>query len=89
MSISGSGTESTQTFTAPGEWQMNYTYDCTSFGQKGNFDVNIDNGNGTDSDLDGPNELGLSGSATEYYHEGGTFYLQVISECNWTVQIKG
>jgi hypothetical protein len=35
------------------------------------------------------NELGASGSDTEYYHSGGTFYLEVNSECSWTVQVKG
>ena len=90
LSISGSGSKSTQTFTAPtNSWQLNYTYDCSSLGSPGNFQVYIDNSDGSMSDAEGVNELGISGSDTEYYHESGSYYLEVNSECSWTINVKG
>lgn len=89
LQVSGNGQKSTQTFTAPSSWTMEYLYDCSSFGYKGNFQVYVYNANGTLALLSGPNELGMSGSDTEYYHQGGQFYLEVNSECSWTITAKG
>ncbi len=89
LQVSGNGQKSTQTFTAPSNWTMDYTYDCSSFGMRGNFQVYVYNANGTMALLSGPNELGTSGSDTEYYHQGGQFYLEVNSECSWTITAKG
>src|SRR5665213_2706476 len=42
LDISGQGSKSTQNFTTPSDaWQVNYTYDCSNFGDKGNFQVYI------------------------------------------------
>ncbi len=90
LDISGSGGKSTQVFTVPSnEWQLGYTYDCSSFGDQGNFQVYIYNSDGSMSDAQGVNELGKSGSDTEYYHQSGSYYLEVNSECSWTIKVKG
>ena len=89
LQTSGSGTKSTQTFIAPSSWTLDYSYDCSSFGSQGNFQVYIFNGSGGMTTLGGPNQLGMSGSDTEYYHQGGTYYLEINSECSWTVTAKG
>jgi hypothetical protein len=70
-------------------WQMHWTYDCSAFGYNGNFAVEIDQPP-NDLSLDfGPNELGPSGSGTDHYSDTGTFSLNVLSECNWTITITG
>ena len=90
LQVSGSGTKSTQTFSAPTNWTLEYTYDCTSFsGGTGNFQVFIQKAAGGYSALTPVNQLGASGSDTEYYHSGGQLYLEVNSECSWTVTVKG
>ena len=90
LNISGSGSKSTQSFTAPSNnWQLGYTYDCSAFGTKGNFQVMIYNQDGSLSDNNLVNELGNSGNDTEYYHKAGSYYLEVNSECSWTIQVKG
>lgn len=89
LQISGTGQKSTQTFTAPSNWTLDYSYDCSNFGYKGNFQIYIYNADGSPASADGPNELGMSGSDTEYYHSGGQLYLEVNSECSWTVTAKG
>src|SRR3984957_16783251 len=35
LDITGSGTKTTQKFTAGGDWDLNWTYDCSSFGNQG------------------------------------------------------
>ncbi len=87
LNISGEGSKSTQEFTVVGDWQIQYTYNCSNDGDRGNFQVYIDNSDGSDSGMIGINELGASGSDTEYYHQGGTYYLEVNSECSWTIQV--
>jgi hypothetical protein len=90
LDLSGNGTKTTQKFTAASDWDLNWSYDCTSFDNSGNFQVMIYNGGGslsTDNTL--VNQLGSKDSGVEHYHTGGTFYLVVNSECSWHVTAKG
>lgn len=90
LDLSGSGTKTTQKFTAAGDWDLAWSYDCSNFGYQGNFIVSVYNGDGTMSFTNsGINQLGKSGSDVDHYHQGGTFYLQVNSECKWKINIKG
>jgi len=84
LDISGSGTHSTETFTVNNEWELDWSYDCSSFGSQGNFQIYIYTGRtllGV-----GVNQLGDSDSGTEYLHQGGDIYLEINSECNWSVK---
>ena len=91
LSIKGSGTKTTQIFTAAAGWDLSYTYNCSDSGlPQGNFQVYVYNSNGSVSLSNAAvNELGASGSDVEHYHSGGSFYLEVNSECSWTVTVKG
>jgi hypothetical protein len=80
---SGSGIHSTESFDVNGEWELQWSYDCSNFeGNNGNFIVEVD---GDVSDVL-VNELGSGNSGTEYVHQGGTVYLKINSECDWTVK---
>ena len=90
LQLSGSGSKSTQTFTAPSNWTLDYTYDCSSYGYKGNFQVMTYTADGSLDFSNSPvNQLGMKGSDTQYYHSGGQLYLEINSECSWTVTAKG
>lgn len=90
LDLQGSGTKSTQKFTAASDWDLNWSYDCSNFGTQGNFMVQITNGDGSYSyDNQAVNQLGAKGTDVEHYHKGGTFYLQISSECSWQVTAKG
>src|ERR1700694_1535848 len=39
LDLTGSGTKTTQKFNAAGDWDLTWTYDCSAFGQQGNFQV--------------------------------------------------
>jgi hypothetical protein len=83
LDLSGSGTKTTQKFTARGDWDLEWSYDCSSFGQAGNFQVFAD-GPGF---LAPVNQLDIRGTGVEHYHDGGEYYLTVNSVCNkWTVK---
>jgi hypothetical protein len=88
LSIQGSGIQTTEKFTTTSDdWDMAYLYDCSSFiGGTGNFIVNIYNGDGSLDDI-GANELGAGALKIQHFHQGGTFYLSINSECNWTVKV--
>lgn len=82
--FSGSGIENTSQFTVSGSgnWELKWSYDCSSAGGSGNFIVGED----SDNDFNGANvnELGAGGhGVTHVYSDAGTHYLDVDSECNW------
>jgi hypothetical protein len=66
---------------------MQWTYDCTSFGSAGDFEVVVNQPNGDVADDEVTDELGNSGSGTDYYGDAGEFTLEIESECEWSVTI--
>lgn len=88
LNVSGNGQKTTQKFTAAGDWDLAYKYDCSNFGQSGNFIVMV---YGNDGNLslsnDGPNELGMKGNDVDHEHNGGTYYLEVDTECHWSIKV--
>jgi hypothetical protein len=90
LDLSGNGTKTTQKFTAGKDWDLNWSYNCSNFGQDGNFQVFIYDDSGQLSFRNSPvNQLGASGADVEHYHNGGTFYLTVNSVCSWKIQVNG
>jgi hypothetical protein len=91
LDLTGTGTKTTQKFTAASDWDLSWSYDCnSSLGNTGNFIVSIYNGDGSlSTDNQEVNQLGAKGADVEHYHTGGTFYLEVNSECSWHVTAKG
>lgn len=91
FSLSGSGIKNTVDFTAPSEWTLSYTFNCSGAGGTGNFIVYTYSSDGT-LDFTGPsvNELGASGaSSTQAHNDGGRKYLSIDSECSWSVKVVG
>ncbi|HTJ70074.1 MAG TPA: hypothetical protein VL551_21235 [Actinospica sp.] len=81
---SGDGIKSTKSFTVGNDWSLAYSYDCSSFGSQGNFQVYEDYPNGDVL----VNELQEKGSDTTYQHDdAGTHSLEVNSECSWTITV--
>jgi hypothetical protein len=81
--VTGTSGQTAQ-FTVGGPWTLAWTYNCANaFGGSGNFIIEYQGG----TDI-GPNEIGASGSGTDYYTDAGTYSLQVISECNWTATVS-
>lgn len=88
LNVRGSGTKTTQTFTVGDEWDLVWSYNCGNFGMgKGNFIVHIERKGGGFGTPIGVNELGTSGDSTEHYHDAGTYYLEMVSECDWAVKV--
>jgi hypothetical protein len=70
---------------------IKYTYDCSSFGDSGNFIVDIESLDGGD-DIPVANELGSDGSKIVYGYPkepGSYYYVNVVSECSWAVAVVG
>jgi hypothetical protein len=83
--LKGNGTKNTAKFKTGDDWTIHYSYNCASFGMKGNFQVFI---GGNDLNAGMVNELATKGSGTEpVYDDSGTHYLTVNSECSWTVSV--
>jgi len=82
--------KSTKKFTASGDWDLQWSYDCSNFGSAGNFILFVMNGDGSASlENDGLNQLGMRRADVLHYHKAGTFYLKITSECNWHVTARG
>jgi hypothetical protein len=83
LDLTGSGIKNSAEFSAPSHWRIHYTYDCTAFGQQGNFQIFVEQGS---TPLDAPvNELGAKGDSTTDVYQGGTVHLSMNSECDWHV----
>jgi hypothetical protein len=87
----GQGIQTTTKFTVPAEWILKWHYDCSSFGDSGNFIVNVKNGDGSDDfQATGVNELGPGGDGIQNFHaDGGSKYFDVNSECSWALNVPG
>lgn len=85
--FSGSGIENTATFTVTATWKLDYSFDCTNFGYQGNFQVYEYGGSSGLSSVM-VNDLATGKTASTYaYGDAGTHYLEINSECSWTVKI--
>lgn len=89
IDITGSGVKQTQPFTATGNWTITYTFNCSNFGYKGNFQIDVFNTDGSDNGDDGANDVAMSGGATHTFSDTGEHYLSIHSQCNWHVVVKG
>ncbi len=79
----GDGIKDTASFTVSGDWELKYSYDCSSFGQAGNFQVYEDY---PDGDILA-NALAKKGAAVTHEHDGGKHWLKISSECDWKITV--
>jgi hypothetical protein len=83
LDLAGTGIKNSDEFSAPSHWRIHYTYDCSSFGQQGNFQIYVEEGS---TPVDAPvNELGAKGDSTTDVYHAGTVHLSMNSECDWHV----
>jgi hypothetical protein len=92
LQANGSSDQTTSTFAVPSEWSLSYSYDCTEFSGSGGGDLSmyIRTADGSYSRDNSPLTTSPSGgaaSATKRYHTGGTFSLDVVSDCLWTATV--
>lgn len=87
--FSGNGNKKTGTFTVGSDWRI--VWSCSPASDASyNVIVNVYNADGSAADLAAINTIcspGNEGDMTEE-HQGGTIYLEIISEGGWTVTIQ-
>jgi hypothetical protein len=94
LSISGPGYKKSSLVQVHDGWEVRWVYDCPpsvgqgGFGIVGSFDAIVRSANGDPAfpDKDISNQ-GSAGRGMVAYPQGGSFYLEIQSECNWEVQI--
>ena len=102
LDLKGSGTKTTGKFTAAGDWDLDWSYDCTAglirngavpSGYHCSFIVHVKQPDGHFSlENQAVSQLGVKDQGVENYHTGGTFYLEVqvcCSDNSWTVRVTG
>ena len=77
----------TSNFNQSGPWTMSWSYNCAASGGPGNFIVTVNQPANDLAQDSGTNELGNSGSGTDYYYDTGQFSLSIISECDWSITV--
>ena len=84
------GNKATKVFTPPGkDWNLEWSFDCASLGDSGNFRLRVMRQGGGDSAMAAVERINDRDSSTEHYHQTGTFYLEVVSECRWNIKAVG
>ncbi len=86
LSTAGSGTTHSKLFSVPSEWEIRWSFNCASWGGKGNFSLEVDTPAGGLVSV-AVNELHESDHGTEYMHAGGRYYVSIDSECSWRVSV--
>jgi hypothetical protein len=82
------GNLATKAFTPQGaDWTLEWSFDCASLGDSGNFRAQVVRSGG--AVLANVERISERDSGTERYHATGTFTLQVVSECKWSVRVTG
>ncbi len=88
LEVAGSGNKTTEKFTVGPEWTVEWSYECSDeLGPIGIFQM-FPKG---DVDLLPvmSNLEKLNASDTQNYHEAGEFYLDILSNCDWTITVRG
>ncbi len=94
VSLSGPGYKKSSTFPVHAGWQVRWAYDCPpgigqgGFGIVGSFDVLVRSANGDEAFPDKEiSDQGSAGRGATAYPQGGTFYLEIQSQCNWELDV--
>jgi hypothetical protein len=94
ITFSGSGIRNSAPFVVNSSAvTARYSYDCSAFGSSGNFIADLISGSPSSLDYDDQsiaNELGSGGSQTSTIYpadQGGSYHLEVNSECSWSITL--
>jgi hypothetical protein len=84
LDVSHAGSLTTGAFTVAPEWAIWYTYDCTRSKGGAGFVVTVQGGRFEEPIV----AHDLQGSSTSYYHDAGTYFLEINSRCRWRVKVS-
>src|SRR5216683_7576886 len=90
QTFNGSGSKHTATFTAPADWKILWTCNPTSFAIPYNVIIEVDNasdGSTLDLLVNTTCKAGNTSDSSEE-HQGGSVFLNVTSEGDWTIQVQ-
>jgi hypothetical protein len=80
----GSGIETTPSFTTTASWQLGYSFNCTQFGAPARAEIT--EGPGADTILVNEKTLTAKGRV-QVSGQAGSHYLKVNTACSWTVKV--
>ena len=84
------GDDDTDAFTSrPKDWQLEYVFQCWNFGRPGHFSIDIQRLDGSPTHLQGVQEHAQSGVKSYVYTPGGSYRLDIRSNCRWRVKVSG
>ena len=95
---SGPGGETTEVFTVQGDWDLHWSYDCSSslgnqYPKLDQCDFSLTVKQLSDCQVSPENQgiaqHGVPDHGVVHYHTGGTFYFLVDSYGSWTVTVTG
>jgi hypothetical protein len=82
------GNLTTKPFTPQGaDWTLEWSFDCAGLGDSGNFTAKVVEAGG--SVLASVERINDRDAGTEHYHQAGIFSLQIVSECKWSLRVRG
>ena len=90
QTFNGSGSKHTATFTAPADWKILWTCNPASFAIPYNVIIEVDNasdGSTLDLPVNTTCKAGNTSDSSEE-HQGGSVFLNVTSEGDWTIQVQ-
>lgn len=86
FSLSGTGTRNTQIFSIDTAWTIEWSFDCSPYLRVGMFELNIYDGGGVFKQRV-VRTIRAASYARMIYPHSGKYYLQIETECDWTVRV--
>jgi hypothetical protein len=90
LDLVGLGDDDTDSFKShPQDWRLEYVFQCWNFGRPGDFRIDIQRPDGSPTLLQGVQEHARSGVKSYVYTPGGSYRLDIRSNCRWRVKVSG
>ena len=83
LQLAKSGSTTTDRFTVGSTWAISWQFDCSKAGSDNTFKLAVQGSSYTLPII----KSGLSGSDTTYFHQPGTYYIELTTQCAWKIAV--
>jgi hypothetical protein len=84
LHLAKSGSATTNAFTVSSTWAISWRFACSKAGSDNTFKLAVQGGSSYILPI---TKNGLNGSDTTYFHQAGTYYIELTTQCAWKIAV--
>jgi hypothetical protein len=84
LHLAKSGSITTDPFTVGSTWAISWRFDCSKAGNANTFKLAVQGGSSYILPI---TKSGLNGSDITYFHQPGTYYIELTTQCAWKIAV--